>query len=418
MIAKAKVISHGSTAVTYSAKKKLVDVIQFHHLPEGISSAAVWSRMMTLQEQFRGKRDRHRPLELTSIRIEVSPAREESVGWTLDDWRKLADDFVRTFDAIDLSEKAKRKSAKSTNVQNSQYVVSLHRDSKSGILHLHINANRIDMDGNVNDAHFLFERARMAANLITEERGWVQAEVKREQNIKKYGGDCVDVLKGMKSFSWEEYEKLLNEKGYSLVFKRDNDNKIRGYTVGRGKVLYKSSDLGHNRGLTPSRIVDTWKQLHQSEIRQDPTPKPAAHAPANVAGTQVSRPAPQPVMPESMAVKPEPKKIHLEIPVDSRRYAVDIPEEIYHLIMNEAKAPDPADCLWTKLEDVQHTAFLLFAGMVNEATTIAQNCGGGGSSATNDWGKKPDDDKDWARECLRRAHNLHLKSRGRGRGRG
>ena len=418
MIAKAKVISHGSTAVTYSAKKKLVDVLQFHHLPEGISSAAVWSRMMTLQEQFRGKRDRHRPLELTSIRIEVSPAREESVGWTLDDWRKLADDFVRTFDAIDLSEKAKRKSAKSTNVQNSQYVVSLHRDSKSGILHLHINANRIDMDGNVNDAHFLFERARMAANLITEERGWVQAEVKREQNIKRYGDDCIAALKGLKSFSWEGYEKLLNEKGYSLVFKRDNDKKVRGYTVGRGKVLYKSSDLGHNRGLTPSRIVDTWKQLHQSEIRQDSTPKPAAHAPANVAGTQVSRPALQPVKPESMTVKQEPKKIHLEIPVDSRRCAVDIPEEIYHLIMNEAKAPDPADCLWTKLEDVQHTAFLLFAGMVNEATTIAQNCGGGGSSATNDWGKKPEDDREWARECLRRAHNLHLKSRGRGRGRG
>ena len=417
MIAKAKVISHGSTAVNYSTKKELVDVIQFHHLPEGISASAVWSRMMTLQEKYRGKLDQHRSLELTSIRIEVSPAREESVGWTLDDWRKLADDFVRTFDAIDLSEKAKRRSAKATNLRNSQYVASLHRDSKSGILHLHINANRIDMDGNVNDAHFLFERARMAANAVTKERGWVQAETKRLQNIKKYGDDCIDALKRMKRFSWEEYERLLGEKGHTLVFKRDSDGKVRGYTIGRGKVLYKSSDLGHNRGLTPSRIVDTWKQLHQSEIRQESAPKPSAHAPANVAGAQVSRPAPRPVKPEPMAVKPEPKKIHLEIPVDSRRYAVDIPEEIYHLIMAEAKAPDPADCLWTKLEDVQHTAILLFAGMVNEATTIAQNCGGGGSSASNDWGKKPDDDREWARECLRRAHDLHLRSRGRGRGR-
>ena len=417
MIAKAKVISHGSTAVNYAAKKKLVDVLQFHLLPEGISSAAVWSRMMTLQEQFRGKLNQHRPLELTSIRIEVSPAREESVGWTLDDWRKLADDFVRTFDAIDLSEKAKRKSAKSTNLRNSQYVVSLHRDSKSGILHLHINANRIDMDGNVNDAHFLFKRAMMAANAITEERGWVQAEVKRERNIKRYGDDCIAALKGMKRFSWEEYEKLLNEKGYSLVFKRDNDKKVRGYTVGRGKVLYKSSDLGHNRGLTPSRIVDTWKQLHQSEIRQEPAPKPVTHAPATIAGTQVSRPVPQSAKPESKSAKPEPKKIHLEIPVDRKVCSVDIPEEIYRLIMAEAKAPDPADCLWTELKDVQHTALLLFAGMVNEATTIAQNCGGGGGSASNDWGKKPDGDKEWARECLRRAHNLHLRSRGRGRGR-
>ena len=340
MIAKAKVISHGSTAVNYSTKKKLVDVIQFHHLPEGISASAVWSRMMTLQEKYRGKLDQHRSLELTSIRIEVSPAREESVGWTLDDWRKLADDFVRTFDAIDLSEKAKRKSAKSTNLRNSQYVASLHRDSKSGILHLHINANRIDMDGNVNDAHFLFKRAMMAANAITEERGWVQAEVKREQNIKRYGDDCIAALKGMKRFSWEEYEMLLGEKSYSLVFKRDSDEKVRGYTVGRGKVLYKSSDLGHNRGLTPSRIVDTWKQLHQSEKQQKPTPKPAAHAPATTAGTQVSRPAPQPVKPEPRVIKPEPKKIHLEIPVDSRRYVVDIPEEIYRIIMDEAKAPD------------------------------------------------------------------------------
>lgn len=410
MIAKAKVISHGSTAVNYSTKKELVDVIQFRHLPEGISASAVWSRMMTLQEKFRGKLDQHRPLELTSIRIEVSPAREESVGWSLDDWRKLADDFIRTFDAIDLSEKAKRKSAKSTNVRNSQYVVSLHRDSKSGILHLHINANRIDMEGNVNDAHFLFERARMAANAVTKERGWVQAETKRLQNIKKYGDDCIAALKGMKSFSWEEYERLLKEKGYSLVFKRDSDDKVRGYTVGRGKVLYKSSDLGHNRGLTPSRIVDTWKQLHQSEIQQKPVSKPAAHAPATTTGILVNRPAPQPV-------KPEPKKIHLEIPVDRKVCPVDIPEEIYRIIMDEAKAPDPADCLWTELKDVQHTALLLFAGMVNEATTIAQNCGGGGSSASNDWGKKPDDDREWARECLRRAHDLHLRSRGRGRGR-
>jgi len=417
MIAKAKVISHGSTAVNYSTKKVLVDVIQFHHLPEGISASAVWSRMMTLQEKFRGKLDQHRPLELTSIRIEVSPARKESVGWSLDDWRKLADDFIRTFDTIDLSEKAKRKSAKSTNLRNSQYVVSLHRDSKSGILHLHINANRIDMDGNVNDAHFLFKRAMMAANAITEERGWVQAEVKREQNIKRYGDDCIAALKGMKRFSWEEYEMLLGKKGYSLVFKRDSDDKVRGYTVGRGMVLYKSSDLGHNRGLTPSRIVETWKQLHQSEIQQKPTPKPAAHAPVTTAGTQVNRPAPQPVKPEPKAVQPKPKKIHLEIPVDRKVCPVDIPEEIYRIIMDEAKAPDPADCLSTELKDVQHTALLLFAGMVGEATTIAQNCGGGGSSTSNDWGKKPDDDREWARECLRRAHNLHLRSRGRGRGR-
>ena len=44
--------------------------------------------------------------------------------------------------------------------------------------------------------------------------------------------------------------------------------------------------------------------------------------------------------------------------------------------MNEAEVPDPADCLWTKLADIQNTATLLFANMVDGATEIARNCGG------------------------------------------
>ena len=100
MIAKAKVITHGSTAVGYSAEKELADIVKVNNLPEGISPAAMWSRMMTLQEKYREKLNRHRPMVNTSIRIEVSPAEEESVGWTLDDWRKLADEFIREFDAI------------------------------------------------------------------------------------------------------------------------------------------------------------------------------------------------------------------------------------------------------------------------------------------------------------------------------
>ena len=82
--------------------------------------------------------------------------------------------------------------------------------------------------------------------------------------------------------------------------------------------------------------------------------------------------------------------------------------------MNEAEVPDPADCLWTKLADVQNTAILLFANMVDGATEIARNCGGGGGSASNDWGERPKDDKEWARECLRRARSLHTRTRGRG----
>ena len=46
-------------------------------------------------------------------------------------WAVLVDDFIREFDAVDLSAKSKRKSTKATNLKDSQYVVALHRDSKT-----------------------------------------------------------------------------------------------------------------------------------------------------------------------------------------------------------------------------------------------------------------------------------------------
>ena len=60
--------------------------------------------------------------------------------------------------------KAKTQTFKPTNIKNSQYVVSLHTDSKSGIPHLHIVANRIDNMGKTNDAHYIGERAVHAAS--------------------------------------------------------------------------------------------------------------------------------------------------------------------------------------------------------------------------------------------------------------
>ena len=69
-----------------------------------------------------------------------------------------------------------------------------------------------------------------------------------------------------------------------------------------------------------------------------------------------------------------------------------------------------------ELENIIQTAVLLFAGYVDGATTIADNCGGAGSSATDDWGKKkPDEnDKAYAKRCLERAQQLHVRPPRRG----
>lgn len=149
MIAKASTIPHGANAIRYSVNKDRADIVKANLLPDDISPEAMYGRMMLVQKMFTEKINKGRPLGRNVIRIEISPSEEESRNWTMDDWARLADEFIRVFDSIDLSQKTKRASSKQTNLKGSQYIAALHRDSKSGILHLHIDANRVDMNGKI-----------------------------------------------------------------------------------------------------------------------------------------------------------------------------------------------------------------------------------------------------------------------------
>ena len=412
MIAKARCVSYGGNALRYSTKKEDAEIVKIHNLPEGLSATTLWAMMHATQQIFREKLNRHRHLEKTAIKIEVSPSEEETAGWTLEDWVKLADDFIRAFDAVDLSGKAKRSSAKSTNLRNSQYVVMLHHDSQSGILHLHITASRLDMDGKVNDDHCIHERAMRAANQVTKDRNWVQAKTIQEANIRQIYKDCISILDQMdSSFSWERYEQNIRNLGYGIEFRRDSNDQITGYTILKGNSRYKSSILSSSRDLTPTRILDTWKDLHPGRTEsQKPVSQP--ETPQVVAPGRSKLPQPKPE--EKKPVKPIPAKILQKITVGYKEYPVEIPETVFNFFKENADVPE--DTLWTKPEHILQTSMLLFAGFVDGATTIADNCGGAGSSATDDWGKKKPDEDDmaFAKRCLERARQLHTRPPRRG----
>lgn len=394
MIAKAATVSHGSNAVRYSTEKNLAEIVKVNFLPEDISSSAVWNRMKLLQEQFREKLIR--PLKRDSIRIEVSPAKEETVGWTLDDWRKLADEFIREFDAVDLSKRAKRASAKSTNLKNSQYVVMLHHDSKSGILHLHINANRIDLNGNVNDDHCIYDRAREAAYAINNRRGWAQPDEIHKERLGPVTQDCLAALKELDSFDWDAYKKRLETKGYEVLFRLDKEGKIHGYSLKKGQAKYKSSELGHTRSLTPARIEETWAKLHPEKKVHTPAEKPEKPLSAAQEAKILPTPTPKDVL----------AKIHQDIQVEGKTYSIDIPKSVYEIFLKEAEVPYSSS---STVEQVQHTAMLLFLGYVDGATSLSQSCGGG-SSPGSGWGKDPnEDDRQWARRCLKKAQELYVR---------
>ena len=410
MIAIATSVSYGGNYLRYSTRKEDADIVKIHKLPKGLSATTMWKMMEATQLKYRAKLNRHRPLVNTLIKIEVSPSREETEGWTLEDWVKLSDDFIREFDAVDLSGKTKRASAKSTNIQNSQYVVMLHHDSDSGILHLHITANRIDMDGHINDDHLIHERAMQAANKVTEDRKWVQAKTIQEQNISQIYKDCISILDQMDSFSWEHYERDIRMKGYGIEFRRDSNNQITGYTILKGHSRYKSSLLGPSRDITPSRILDTWKELHPASGQQlKPTSQP--ETPRVVAPKKKKITQPKPEEKKKPLI---PAKVLQKITVNEKEYSVEIPETVFNFFKENAVVPE--NTLRTEPEHILQTAILLFANFVDGATAIADNCGGAGSSATEDWGKKKQDEDDmaFAKRCLARARQLHVRPSRRG----
>ena len=422
MIAKADTITHGSNAVRYSADKELAEIVKVGHLPEGLTTSSIWSRMMLHQAQFREKQQGHRRIKNTSIRIELSPALEETEGWTMADWQKLADDFIREFDAVSLKRRD-RDEDEHPHLANRQYVVSLHRDSKSKILLLHINANRIDMEGNTNNEYMIGKRATMAANKINEQRGWIQSMTKREWNIDEITNACIEALKSMDSFDFNTYEAKLKAKGYGVKVMRDSIGKVCGYSIKKGNSTYKSSELGHSRSLTPSKLRTTWEKLHRDKSNHAQTlnPKgtqsvsrPVTSAIAKVTQPkQLSSPRQMPLHPTTTSESVKlPVMVHHDINVDGKHYLVDIPEKINDILMKEATLPD--DVLWSKLADVQNTAVLLFANYLDAATQMSESCGGGGSAPESGWGRKEnEDDIEWARRCAQQAFGMH-KRRSRG----
>ena len=393
MIAKASTISHGANAIRYSVNKEKADIVKANLLPDNISPEAMYGRMMLVQRKFAENINKGRPLGRNVIRIEISPSEEEGRGWTMNDWASLSNEFIRVFDSIDLSGKTKRASSKQTNLKGSQYIAALHRDSKSGILHLHIDANRVDMEGRINDSHKIGERAVMAANIINERRGWMQSEEIGIRHRQEISVCCMEILRKMDKFSWKQYEAELTKRGYKVHLQEKESGGVYGYSIKRGNSIYKSSVLGIGRSLTPSKIEATWAKLHPQERKSEPT-KPISQQTRTADITPISQPV----------IK------HYNIATDEyHSYHVEIPEAADNIIRQNCSLEEAHPL--AKLEEIQHTALLLFAGYLDAATSMVTSSGGG--SDTGGWGRDKDEDElEWARRCARMANSMCKRRKG------
>lgn len=382
MIAKAKSIAHGGVSLGYITRQGKAQVVKLNHLPEDASPQAIYG-YMKLHQKLREEEFQRRPLKNNMIRMEISPSREESEGWTLEDWKQLADDFVQAFDRVRLpGEEGRYRSP--CRLPNSQYIITLHTDSKSGTPHLHLDCNRVDMDNCLNSDHRIGIRAKTAAEEVNRLRNWKRTEERFEENKARIKKDCLAVLLGMSAFSWEKYSAALEAKGYKVKLKIDASVAVRGYTIQSANSVYKSSVIG--RDLTPSRIRETWEKMRPENRFEQMTPDEQMTFILSDEGADFRY---------KFSIDVEGKKYPISVPGKAVRVFND---ENVRFILDNPRENNPG---------ILKAAFLLFAGYVDAATTVAQNCGGGGSAPDQNWGRdKNEDDILWARRCFRKAREM------------
>ena len=407
MIMLAKVVPYGGNAVRYALEKEKAKVVKVNHMPEGIDPTAIWYMMKHHCQLHQQDRTVGRSLERLMVQFVISPSKEEATNFTMKDWANLQDESLETLDSVGLIPTDMKKEVK-TNFRNSMNVGGLHSDSKSGTLHLHMDCCRVDLDGNTNDVHDIHKRAMMAAEIINMRHGWKQPKEIRDMRREEIVDFCEYTLQKMQEFDIDFYFKMLRMKGYEVTPRYDKDKKLVGYTIGKNASVFKASEIG--RRFMASQLEATWKKFH---------PKPALGTvkPASPTATPSNRPSrhvtPKPTSTQTkvqprVQAKPVPSFtiFNIDTPIGSK--AVEIPNLVKDIFLNEAQVPEDNDT--ATVEIVAYTAMLLFAGYIDAATSMSESCGGGGGSAPESgWGKDKDEDEDeraHARRCLKMAHSM------------
>ena len=397
MVATARPIEHGQAMTNYATKDFRADIVKVNLLTEDLPPMGMWDEMVLHMNRFRQKFAR-KPIDKTSIRIEVSPSMNESDGWTLDDWRKFTEEFVDELDQMTKTPDGKHKNLVKTNIKNSQYFAALHYDAKSGIPHLHLVVNRIDKNGNINDCHFIGERAVAAAQTVNQRHGWKDPMEIREEHLQQITNDSMDILKSLPRFDWTDYETMLTKRGYKVKLQRDKENVVKGYSIKMGNSSYKSSELGTGRKLVPSQIETTWRNLH-------PILKPmAAQVPRPLDSKRAA--TERPTMPQT-SPQAKPTSIYSDylqvFSINGEQKRLSIPNIVYKELDSNIVVPENSDVTH---EDILKVAILLFLDYIDAATAMSESYGGGGGTGIG-WGKDKDEDElEWARRCAMKANWL------------
>ena len=386
MVAKAASISHGINCIRYisgESKNKenpeLIYRVKDNLLPCELDAMGVWDLMKA-----------GAPMKKSVIRMEICPGKEHTENFTMQDWQKLWDDFVKEFDKIELEDENGKVYSHKTNIANSIYTVWLHYESDSGIPHLHAAVCRKDRFGITNNDHNIHIRAQEATQAVAIRRGWITAAEIHKMNADKIADVLMDILRAMPSWSWNDYAARIRAKGYTIMI-RPGKKGVYGYSIGKGKATFKASELGTGRKLTASRIEDTWKRLHSQSVGK-------VNQPVKKIGTKPVAPVVSPDKQVTDYTSWHEGTSGYDLSHNGKTHRFYIPNDVLQVFDDEFDYREIVN--WQELTDM---AIALFVGLT-ALDTVSTGSAGGGSSNDDNWRDRKDEDEiERARRCARAA---------------
>lgn len=376
MIAKAKAISHGINGIRYitgeSHNKKhpeKIHRIMDNLLPSHLDAMGIWNSMLFTLSEFKNMKN-------SVIRIELSPSAEHTRYFTPADWKDLWLEFLAEFDKQKIQDKNGKIISNQTHLMNSKHTVWLHTESNGGVPHLHCAVCRVDENGNINNDHHIHLRAQRAAEQVALRRGWTTAALVRNNNIHQVNNDCMEIIRNLPSWSWEEYKAVLIRKGYSVFERRDSKSILRGYVLQKGNAKYKASELGVGRNLMASKLYQTWIKEHSGSNQPQRLRESKYVTRPSVGYTQY-----------------EHGTVPYRLTTNGDEHRFYIPEKVLTMFDDEFDYR-----FISNAQELTDMAVSIFVGLL-AAQDVNVGSGGGGSQSDLPWRDKDDDDLKWARKC-------------------
>jgi hypothetical protein len=191
------------------------------------------------------------------------PVGHISLSWSPDDAQRLTDGAMVTLAKEYMQE---------MNIRDTQYILVRHFDN--GNPHVHLVYNRIDNNGKViSDRNDRYRNEAVCKKLkdkygLTYGKGKDNVKQQKLRGTDKIKYQIYNAVKDAlpKSANWNDFERLLNEKGVSLSYKyKGQTNEVQGISFTKDHITFKGSEV--DRSFSYSKIDNLLKENAQSQDR-------------------------------------------------------------------------------------------------------------------------------------------------------